>query len=44
VPIKLLLYTHNGLGLGHLRRLLKIATFLQAEVGDLSILLLTESL
>jgi len=43
MPTKLLLYTHNGLGLGHLSGLLKIAGFLQAEIGDLSILLLTES-
>jgi len=43
MPTKLLLYAHNGGGLGHLSRQLKIAAFLQAEVGDLSILLLTQS-
>ena len=43
MPTKLLLYAHNGGGLGHLSRQLKIAAFLQAEVGHLSILLLTQS-
>jgi predicted glycosyltransferase len=43
VPAKLLFYAHNGWGLGHLSRLLKIATILQAEIVDLSILLLTQS-
>ena len=43
MPAKLLFYAHNGWGLGHLSRMVKIATLLQAEIHDLSILFLTQS-
>lgn len=42
MPIKFLMYSHDGYGLGHFYRLLKLSAFLQAEVRDLSILLLAE--
>jgi predicted glycosyltransferase len=42
VPTKLLFYAHNGRGLGHFSRLSKIGRLLQSEVGDLSILFLTQ--
>jgi predicted glycosyltransferase len=43
MPPNLLLYAHNSTGLGHLSRLLKIARALQAELQDLSVLVLTAS-
>jgi predicted glycosyltransferase len=43
MPIKLLICSNETLGLGHLRRALRISAFLQAGLPDLSILLLTGS-
>ena len=42
-PIRLLMYSHDGFGLGHYRRLLKLAGFLREELSDVSILLITGS-
>ena len=43
MPTKLLICSNETLGLGHLRIVLKLSAFLQAEHPDLSILLLTGS-
>jgi predicted glycosyltransferase len=43
MPEKLLFYSHNGRGLGHVSIQVKIANSLQAEIADLSILLVTGS-
>jgi len=43
MSLKLLICTNETLGLGHLRRALRISAFLQAGLPDLSILLLTGS-
>src|SRR3989304_3465008 len=43
MPKKVLMYSANTFGLGHLRRQLKIASVLQTELQDLSILLLSRS-
>jgi predicted glycosyltransferase len=37
------MYSHDGFGLGHYRRLLKLATFLHKELPDASLLLITGS-
>ncbi len=43
MPKKVLMYSADTFGLGHLRRQLKIASVLQTELQDLSILILTGS-
>ncbi len=42
-PIRLLMYSHDGFGLGHYRRLLKLSAFLREELPEISILLITGS-
>lgn len=42
-PIRLLMYSHDGFGLGHYRRILKLAAFLRAELSEVSILMITGS-
>ncbi len=43
MPTRLLICTNETLGLGHIRRALRLSAFLQSELDDLSILILTGS-
>ena len=42
-PIRFLTYSHDGFGLGHFQRHLKLATFLTRELPEVSALMLTGS-
>ena len=42
-PIRLLTYSHDGFGLGHYRRHLKLATFLREEIPEISVMMITGS-
>ena len=42
-PIRLLIYSHDGFGPDHHRRLVKLSTFLRQELPESSILLITGS-
>lgn len=42
-PTRILMYSHDGGGLGHFRRLLKLSTFLREVYPEVSILIITGS-